>query len=89
MSSSDGGAEPAKSTIFLDFALIQTLNLPGQACLALDIFDTYHSRHGSQIIEHCHLFFLFSSLIFLGIFVVPSLELRFGPTALSPIGVLL
>jgi len=74
---------------FLDFALIQTLDLPGQACLALDIFDTYHSRHGSQIIEHCHLFFLFSSLIFLGIFFVPSLELRFGPTALSPIGVLL
>jgi hypothetical protein len=74
---------------FLDFPLIQTLNLPGQACLALDIFDTYHSRNGSQIIEHCHLFFLFSSRIFLGIFIVPSLELRFGPTALPPIGVLL
>ena len=74
---------------FLDFALIQTLNLPGQACLALDIFDAYHSRNGSQIIKHCHLFFLFGSLSFLGIFVVPSLELLFCSTALSPIGVLL
>jgi hypothetical protein len=76
-------------THFLDFALIQTLNLPGQACLALDIFDTYHSCNSSQIIEDCHLFFLLGSISFLGIFVIASLELLFCSTALSPIGVLL
>jgi len=74
---------------FLDFPLIQTLNFPGQAGLALDIFDANHGRNGSQIIEDCHLFFFFGCLIFLGIFVVPSLELRFGSPTLSPIGMLL
>ena len=74
---------------FLYFSFIQTLNLPGKACLALDIFDTYHSRNSSQIIEDCDLFFLFGPLSFLGIFFVPSLELLFCSTALSPIGVLL
>ena len=74
---------------FLDFALIQTLNLPGQARLTHDIFDAYHRRNRSQIIEYYHLFFIFGSLGILGFFVVPSLELRLGPTALSPISMLL
>lgn len=37
-------------THLLDFALIQTLNLPGQAGLALDIFNAYHGGDGSQVI---------------------------------------
>jgi hypothetical protein len=61
---------------FLDLALIQTLNLPGQAGLTHDIFDAYHRSNRSQIIEYCHLFFLFLPLVFLDFFVVPSLELR-------------